>query len=68
MFHCLPIVKEKKERKEKNHLTQVTVGGEAKMESGHTFLRVFFKPFPKGIIIIITIGGTIPNRLGMVVP
>ena len=24
-------------------------GGEAKMKSGHTFLRYFFEPFPKGI-------------------
>ena len=37
-----------KKTSKKFHLTWVTIegGGEAKMESGHTFLRFFLEPFP----------------------
>ena len=48
MFHCLRnVVEPKKHNYFLSHLTWVTVrgGGEAEMESGHTFIR-FFKPFP----------------------
>ena len=44
MFHCLPNVKEA--RKKRQNISpnsgHTRGGGEAKMESGHTFLRVFF--------------------------
>ena len=48
MFQCLPNGMElKKYAQKKFHLTRVTVGGEAKMESGHTFLP-FFLTLPLG--------------------
>ena len=46
MFRCLPNVIDTKKTPIFFHLTVVTLGGEAKMESGHTFLRYFFEPFP----------------------
>ena len=46
MSHYLPNVIEICKKGKKNvHLTRVTLGGgEAKMESGHTFLRFFWNP------------------------
>ena len=43
MFQCLPngIELNKKNAPKIFHLTRVTVGGGAKMESGHTFLHFF---------------------------
>ena len=48
MYHCLPnVIETKKTRQNLFHLTWATVRGkEAKMESGHTFLHLFFLTLP----------------------
>ena len=48
MFHCLPNVKETRKNDEQisPNSGHTREGGEAKMESGDTFLRFFFLPFP----------------------